>query len=250
MLSPLWKAVHGEERIELPALPQLLPVLWEMGIFPNVEMVPATPRYSPNMDAAIGIARHMLHVEAGSEKDERLQKAARELAVRDAGGRDAAATGGAAAGGGVVAAGTGGVGDRGVRGGVRSRQSRVGVQRSPVYSGRDPAKTRRPAPTVRYSRSSYNRRRYAGEPREAHVGGRAAGAGRLADGAVELFGGGDGARGVRLAVRGHAARRHRLPGGGDDAAGDLDDGDGAVRARAVERAGHHHEGARRRAPTA
>ena len=81
MLSPLWKAVHGEERIELPALPQLLPVLWEMGIFPNVEMVPATPRYSPNMDAAIAIARHMLHVEADSEKDERLQKAARELAV-------------------------------------------------------------------------------------------------------------------------------------------------------------------------
>jgi len=33
MLSPLWKAVHLEERIELPALPELLPVLWEMGIF-------------------------------------------------------------------------------------------------------------------------------------------------------------------------------------------------------------------------
>lgn len=81
MLSPLWKAVHGEERIELPALPQLLPVLWEIAIFPNVEMVAATPRYSPNMDAAIGIARHMLHVQAGSEKDDRLQKAARELAV-------------------------------------------------------------------------------------------------------------------------------------------------------------------------
>ena len=81
MLSPLWKAVHGEERIELPALPQLLPVLWEMGFFPNLEMLAAPPRYSPNIDAAIAIARHMLHVEAGTEKDERLQKAARELAV-------------------------------------------------------------------------------------------------------------------------------------------------------------------------
>ena len=81
MLSPLWKAVHGEERIELPALPQLLPVLWEMGIFPNVEMLPATPRSAPNMEAAIGLARHMLHVQPGTEKDERLQKAARELAV-------------------------------------------------------------------------------------------------------------------------------------------------------------------------
>jgi 2-polyprenyl-3-methyl-5-hydroxy-6-metoxy-1,4-benzoquinol methylase len=81
MLSPLWKAVHGEERIDLPALPQLLPVLWEMGIFPNLEMLAAPPRYSPNIDAAIAIARHMLHVEAGTEKGERLQKAARELAV-------------------------------------------------------------------------------------------------------------------------------------------------------------------------
>ena len=81
MLSPLWKAVHGEERIELPALPQLLPVLWEMGIFPNVEMVPATPRSMPNMDAAIGLARHMLHLQPGTEKDERLQKAARDMAV-------------------------------------------------------------------------------------------------------------------------------------------------------------------------
>jgi 2-polyprenyl-3-methyl-5-hydroxy-6-metoxy-1,4-benzoquinol methylase len=81
MLSPLWKAVHGEERIDLPALPQLLPVLWEMGIYPNVEMLSAPPRFSPSLEAAIAIARHMLHVEAGSEKDERLEAAARELAV-------------------------------------------------------------------------------------------------------------------------------------------------------------------------
>jgi SAM-dependent methyltransferase len=81
MLSPLWKAVHGEERIELPALPELLPVLWEMNIFPNVEMLPPTPRSMPNMEAAIGLARHMLHVQVGSEKDERLQAAVREMAV-------------------------------------------------------------------------------------------------------------------------------------------------------------------------
>ncbi len=82
MLSPLWKAVHEEERIELPALPELLPVLWEMGIFPNVEMLPAmAPRSAPNMEAAIGFARHMLHVQAGTEKDQRLLERARELAV-------------------------------------------------------------------------------------------------------------------------------------------------------------------------
>lgn len=80
-LSPLWKAVHEEERIDLPALPELLPVLWEMGIYPNVSMMPATPpRRAPTMDAALAFARHMLRVDEGSEKDSRLVAAANRLA--------------------------------------------------------------------------------------------------------------------------------------------------------------------------
>jgi len=70
MLSPLWKAVHEEERIELPALPELLPVLWEMGIFPNVEMLPAmAPRSAPNMESAIGFARHLVTQNAGEFRE-------------------------------------------------------------------------------------------------------------------------------------------------------------------------------------
>jgi len=44
-------------------------------------MIPASPRSVPNIDAAIAFARHMLHVQPGTEQDERLQRAARELAV-------------------------------------------------------------------------------------------------------------------------------------------------------------------------
>lgn len=80
-LSPLWQAVHQEERISLPALPELLPVLWEMGIYPNVSMMPPTPpRRVPSMDAALAFARHMLHVDEGGEKDRRLVEAADRLA--------------------------------------------------------------------------------------------------------------------------------------------------------------------------
>lgn len=80
-LSPLWRAVHQEERINLPALPELLPVLWEMGIYPNVSMMPPTPpRRAPTMEAAVAFARHMLHVDEGSEKDRRLLEAADRLA--------------------------------------------------------------------------------------------------------------------------------------------------------------------------
>jgi SAM-dependent methyltransferase len=82
IFSPLWKAVHGEERIELPALPELLPVLWDLGIFPNVEMLEAgRPRSAPNLDVALAMARLMLLVRPGSEEDKRLESAAREMAV-------------------------------------------------------------------------------------------------------------------------------------------------------------------------
>lgn len=87
MMSALWDAVHQERRINLPALPELLPVLWEMGIFPNVEMFPPqAPASAPNLDAALAFARHFLYIEPGSEKDARLSAVAREMAVETPGG--------------------------------------------------------------------------------------------------------------------------------------------------------------------
>lgn len=87
MMSALWQAVHQERRIDLPALPELLPVLWEMDIFPNVQMFPPLARPgAPNMEMATAVARHFLYIEAGSEKDERLKEVAEEMAVRAADG--------------------------------------------------------------------------------------------------------------------------------------------------------------------
>ena len=82
-MSPIWEAVHGEKRIDMPGLPELLPVLWEMGIFPNVEMAPpgGGPRTMPTRDAALAMARHFLYVAAGSEKDRRLLEIAEDFIV-------------------------------------------------------------------------------------------------------------------------------------------------------------------------
>ncbi len=41
-IAPLWEPVHGEPRINLPALPELMNVLWEMDIYPSVQMLRAT----------------------------------------------------------------------------------------------------------------------------------------------------------------------------------------------------------------
>jgi SAM-dependent methyltransferase len=83
MMSPLWEAVHQERRINLPALPELLPALWEMEIYPDVATLPAAARPSaPSLDIALQFARHFLYLEPGSEKDARLDTIGREMAVQ------------------------------------------------------------------------------------------------------------------------------------------------------------------------
>jgi SAM-dependent methyltransferase len=82
-MSPIWEAVHGEKRVDMPGLPELLHVLWEMGIYPNVEMAPPAggPRVMPNREAALAMARHFLYVEAGSDKDRRLGEIGNDFLV-------------------------------------------------------------------------------------------------------------------------------------------------------------------------
>ena len=53
-IAPLWEPVHGEQRINLPALPELMNVLWEMDIYPSVCMLTSTRAQSfESIEAAI-----------------------------------------------------------------------------------------------------------------------------------------------------------------------------------------------------
>lgn len=75
-LSPLWKAVHNEERVDLPALPELLEVLWEMDIYPDLEMVQASgPAVFESRDEALEELRSRLYVSPGAESERRLKRA-------------------------------------------------------------------------------------------------------------------------------------------------------------------------------
>jgi 2-polyprenyl-3-methyl-5-hydroxy-6-metoxy-1,4-benzoquinol methylase len=87
-MSPIWREVHGEERIELPALRELLPVLWEMEIYPDVAMLPPAvgTRTLPNLETAIAMARHFLYIEAGSTKEQRLREIAPTFVMETAEG--------------------------------------------------------------------------------------------------------------------------------------------------------------------
>ena len=79
-LSPFWKVAHGEERIDLPAMPEFLPVLWEMGIYPDVEMLETGRSQSfEDRDEALEMLRRRLYVVPGSDEHGRLVEATAEL---------------------------------------------------------------------------------------------------------------------------------------------------------------------------
>ena len=82
LFSPFWEAVHGEEREELPALPELLDGLWEMGIYPDLEMLKSAGHDSDrSRGAALEFLRHMMFVRAETEQDRLLERAIDELLV-------------------------------------------------------------------------------------------------------------------------------------------------------------------------
>ena len=86
-LSAFWQAAHREERVELPAMPELLPVLWEMGVYPDVEMLEPTGVHTfESRGDALDTLRQRIYVAPGSEEDGRLADAVSELLEESADG--------------------------------------------------------------------------------------------------------------------------------------------------------------------
>jgi hypothetical protein len=80
--SPVWQFVHGEPRIDPPALPELIEVLWEMDIYPDLTMFHAEPQpAAPDRRAALELLRRVLSVRPESQEDARLEAATHELLV-------------------------------------------------------------------------------------------------------------------------------------------------------------------------
>jgi SAM-dependent methyltransferase len=80
--SPLWPWVHGENRVEPPGAAEFMQVLWEMGIYPNLEMFAPEPfRALKDWQTALKTLRQRMYVQPGSDADARLQHAMHELLV-------------------------------------------------------------------------------------------------------------------------------------------------------------------------
>ncbi len=73
-IYPLWKRVHGEDRLSLPALPQFLEVLSELGTDPRVETLP--PQKARGFDSremALEELGRRLYLAPGSRKMAELE---------------------------------------------------------------------------------------------------------------------------------------------------------------------------------
>ena len=81
-LGPFWKAVHGEDRVDLPALRHLMGVLWEMDIYPDLEMFETdrNQTYETHQDALEQMAPR-LYVAPHTDQERRLREAVHDLLV-------------------------------------------------------------------------------------------------------------------------------------------------------------------------
>jgi 2-polyprenyl-3-methyl-5-hydroxy-6-metoxy-1,4-benzoquinol methylase len=80
--APFWRWVYGEDRQELPGAAELMQVLWELGIYPNLEMYPPIPfRPFKDWQRALDALRPRLFITPDTEQDARLQHAMRDLLV-------------------------------------------------------------------------------------------------------------------------------------------------------------------------
>jgi SAM-dependent methyltransferase len=80
--APLWRWVYGEDKQELPGAAELMQVLWELDIYPNLEMYAPIPfRPFEDWPRALDTLRSRLFVTPDTAEDARLQQAMRELLI-------------------------------------------------------------------------------------------------------------------------------------------------------------------------
>jgi len=80
-----WPPVHGETRIPLPALPDLLELLAGRGRRPDLQRVEVEARRFPSRDVLEGFVRRQLWIEKTGPKEARFQAALDELAIEESG---------------------------------------------------------------------------------------------------------------------------------------------------------------------
>ena len=81
--DPFWPPVHGEARVALPALPDVVELLEARGRRPQVTRVAVEPRRFETREGLEGFVRRQLWIDPAGPKEARFHAALDELAVPD-----------------------------------------------------------------------------------------------------------------------------------------------------------------------
>ena len=84
--DPFWPPVHGEARVSLPALAELVALLEARGRTPSVSIVEREPRRFASRDELVGFLRRQLWIADGGAKEQQLRTALATLLVETADG--------------------------------------------------------------------------------------------------------------------------------------------------------------------
>ncbi|HUR15897.1 MAG TPA: aminotransferase class V-fold PLP-dependent enzyme [Candidatus Limnocylindrales bacterium] len=76
-----WQEIHGEPRVRLPALSELVALLRARGRLPSIQLVDRTPPSFSSFDEALAMARRQLWLRQGSPNDQRLRELAQGTLV-------------------------------------------------------------------------------------------------------------------------------------------------------------------------
>ena len=81
-LGDIWNAVHGEKRIHLPATPQLMDVLWEMGLEPELSILETyvAHRYE-NRKSAMADLMSRLYINKGTKEHKIIEDMTKRILV-------------------------------------------------------------------------------------------------------------------------------------------------------------------------
>lgn len=80
--DPFWPVVHGESRVPLPALPELVELLRARGRDTEVIRVERSPRTFESVDALTAFLRRQLFIAEGGEKDIHFRASLPDMIVR------------------------------------------------------------------------------------------------------------------------------------------------------------------------
>jgi hypothetical protein len=80
-----WQEIHGEPRVRLPALPELMTLLFARSRLPEVRLVDRVPPTFDSFEDALSMARRQLWLRQGSARDDLLRTLASDVVTESDG---------------------------------------------------------------------------------------------------------------------------------------------------------------------